>query len=343
MTFLDLCAGIGGLTLGLTRAGMTCVGQVEIDDYCNKILRRHWPDVRRWRDITTLDPAELPRATLVAGGYPCQPFSVAGQRKGARDDRHLWPFVFRIVAYHRPAWCLFENVAGHVSLGLDAVCSDLEGIGYTCGPLVVPACAVDAPHRRDRVWILANTQHTEWGPSEPSGHVALRPDAGWAQASGRPGASGAHGGAGPLADAHGLGRLQGGTGATGRQGPTLPLRGGTSVADSESLSLRARFRAQEEEKQWGRRSGDGRGPGVSPHANGLTGSKKFHAAAIPDEERQSCRIFAPEWRTWPAEPGVGRVAHGVPGRVDRLKGLGNAVVPQLAEMIGLAIVAAHEE
>ncbi len=254
MTFLDLCAGIGGLTLGLTRAGMTCVGQVEIDDYCNKILRRHWPDVRRWRDITTLDPAELPRATLVAGGYPCQPFSVAGQRKGARDDRHLWPFVFRIVAYHRPAWCLFENVAGHVSLGLDAVCSDLEGIGYTCGPLVVPACAVDAPHRRDRVWILANTQHTEWGPSEPSGHVALRPDAGWAQASGRPGASGAHGGAGPLADAHGLGRLQGGTGATGRQGPTLPLRGGTSVADSESLSLRARFRAQEEEKQWGRRS-----------------------------------------------------------------------------------------
>lgn len=286
MTFLDLCAGIGGLTLGLTRAGMTCVGQVEIDDYCNKILRRHWPDVRRWRDITTLDPAELPRATLVAGGYPCQPFSVAGQRKGARDDRHLWPFVFRIVAYHRPAWCLFENVAGHVSLGLDAVCSDLEGIGYTCGPLVVPACAVDAPHRRDRVWILANTQHTEWGPSEPSGHVALRPDAGWAQASGRPGASGAHGGAGPLADAHGLGRLQGGTG---------------------------------------------------------TGSKKFHAAAIPDEERQSCRIFAPEWRTWPAEPGVGRVAHGVPGRVDRLKGLGNAVVPQLAEMIGLAIVAAHEE
>ena len=89
--------------------------------------------------------------------------------------------------------------------------------------------------------------------------------------------------------------------------------------------------------------GDGRGPGVSPHANGLTGSKKFHAAAIPDEERQSCRIFAPEWRTWPAEPGVGRVAHGVPGRVDRLKGLGNAVVPQLAEMIGLAIVAAHEE
>lgn len=210
MTFLDLCAGIGGLSLGLTRAGMTCVGQVEIDDYCNKILRRHWPDVRRWRDITTLDPAELPRATLVAGGYPCQPFSVAGQRKGAGDDRHLWPFVFRIVAHHRPAWCLFENVAGHVSLGLDAVCSDLETIGYACGPLVVPACAVDAPHRRDRVWLLAHAGCAGWGASEPAGHVALRPDAGRPQASGGPGASGAHGRAGLLADAHGLGRLQGG-------------------------------------------------------------------------------------------------------------------------------------
>ena len=255
MTFLDLCAGIGGLTLGLTRAGMTCVGQVEIDDYCNKILRRHWPDVRRWRDITTLDPAELQRATLVAGGYPCQPFSVAGQRKGAGDDRHLWPFVFRIVAHHRPAWCLFENVAGHVSLGLDAVCSDLETIGYACGPLVVPACAVDAPHRRDRAWILANTQYPDWGPSEPAGHVALRPDAGRPQASGGPGASGAHGGAGLLADAHGLGRLQGGAGATGRQGPPLPRRGGSSVANTEGLSLRARFRAQEEAGQRCRRIG----------------------------------------------------------------------------------------
>lgn len=331
MTFLDLCAGIGGLTLGLTRAGMTCVGQVEIDDYCNKILRRHWPDVRRWRDITTLDPAELPRATLVAGGYPCQPFSVAGQRKGAGDDRHLWPFVFRIVAHHRPAWCLFENVAGHVSLGLDAVCSDLETIGYACGPLVVPACAVDAPHRRDRVWILANTQYPDWGPSEPAGHVALRPDAGRPQASGGPGASGAHGGAGLLADAHGLGRLQGGAGATGRQGPPLPRRGGSSVANTEGLSLRARFRAQEEAGQrWGR-SGDGRRPGGFPGGSADVFPGRSTSAGVSEQQRRS---FTPEWRTWPAEPGVGRVAHGVPGRVDRLKGLGNAVVPQLAEMFG---------
>lgn len=310
MTFLDLCAGIGGLSLGLTRAGMQCVGQVEIDDYCNKILRRHWPDVRRWRDIRTLDPAELPQATLVAGGYPCQPFSVAGQRKGAGDDRHLWPFVFRIVAGLRPAWCLFENVAGHVSLGLDTVCADLEAIGYACGPLVVPACAVDAPHRRDRVWLLAHAGCARGRTSEPAGDVADGANAGWPQAPGGSGTSGAHGGAGIL-------------------------------ADPESLSLRTGFRAREEAGQWRGRSGDGRRQGVSPHTDGLAGSEKFHAAAIANQERQSCRIFAPEWRAWPVEPGVGRVAHGVPGRVDRLKGLGNAVVPQLAEMFGRAIMAAH--
>lgn len=229
LTFLDLCAGIGGISLGLTRAGMTCVGQVEIDEYCNNILRRHWPDVPRWRDITKVEPAELPRAILIAGGYPCQPFSVAGKRQGAGDNRHLWPFVVRIVAYHRPAWCLFENVAGHVSLGLDAVCSDLEGLGYACGPLVVPACAVDAPHRRDRVWSLAHAGRARWRASEPAGDVAHRAPAGRPQTSGGPGASGAHGRARLLAHAHGLGRLQGGTGATGRPGQTLSRRGGASL------------------------------------------------------------------------------------------------------------------
>ena len=339
MTFLDLCAGIGGLTLGLTRAGMTCVGQVEIDDYCNQILRRHWPDVRRWRDITTLDPVELPRATLVAGGYPCQPFSVAGQRKGAADHRHLWPFVFRIVADLRPAWCLFENVAGHVSLGLDAVCADLEAIGYACGPLVVPACAVDAPHRRARVWLLAHAGCAGWGASEPAGDVLDRAFAGRPQASGGPGASSAYGGAGLLADAHGLGRLQGGTGATGRQRPPVPCRSGASVADPESLSLRARFRAREEAGQWWGRSGDGRRQGRRPDHD----ADILPIRAAAGVSGQPVRSFNPQWRAWPAEPGVGRVAHGIPGRVDRLKGLGNAVVPQLAEMFGRAIVAAHEE
>ena len=162
MTFIDVCAGIGGISLGLERAGMTCIGQIEIDDYCTEILKKHWPIVPRWRDITTISTTSLPPSDVITGGYPCQPFSVAGKRKGAKDDRHLWPFVCGIVASVRPAWCLFENVAGHVSLGLDTVLSDLESLGYASQPLIVPACAVDAPHRRDRVWILAHADGFRW-------------------------------------------------------------------------------------------------------------------------------------------------------------------------------------
>lgn len=137
---------------------MTCVGQVEINDYCTRVLERHWPSVRRWRDITTLDPRELPAADLVCGGYPCQPFSFAGKRKGPNDDRHIWPHVLKVVEAIGPAWCLFENVAGHISMGLDSVLFDLEERGYSCQPIVIPACAIGAPHRRDRVWILAHAE-----------------------------------------------------------------------------------------------------------------------------------------------------------------------------------------
>ena len=156
MTVIDLCAGQGGFSLGLEWAGMKCVGQVEIDERCNRTLKKYWPNVPRWTDLKTLDPNELPAADLIAGGYPCQPFSNSGQRKGEKDDRHLWPFIRGIIAAKRPSWCLFENVVGHISMGLDRVLSDMEGGGYSCFTLVLPACSIGAPHQRDRTWIIAN-------------------------------------------------------------------------------------------------------------------------------------------------------------------------------------------
>ncbi|NJB67537.1 DNA (cytosine-5)-methyltransferase 1 [Desulfobaculum xiamenense] len=159
----ELFAGIGGMSLGLAWAGFNVRWQVEIDEWCRRILESHWPDAIRFDDIRTLDPDSLAPVDLICGGYPCQPFSNAGKRKGSRDDRHLWPEVVRILRHLRrmerhPAWCLFENVDGHVSMGLDSVLSDLEGIGYTCWPLIVPACAVGARHQRNRVWIVANAK-----------------------------------------------------------------------------------------------------------------------------------------------------------------------------------------
>lgn len=151
---LDLFSGIGGFSLGLERAGMRTVAFCEIDPFCQKVLKKHWPDVEIFKDVRTLDYEGA--VDVICGGYPCQPFSTAGKRKGAADDRHLWPSMFRLIKKHRPSWVIGENVAGHVSMGLDDVLADLESEAYATRAFVIPACAVNAPHRRDRVWFVAN-------------------------------------------------------------------------------------------------------------------------------------------------------------------------------------------
>ena len=156
MRVLDLFSGIGGFSLGLERAGFETVAFCEIDPYCRKVLKKHWPEVPIFEDIRKLNGDEVDDIGLICGGYPCQPFSCAGKREGKNDDRHLWPEMYRIIKAIRPRWVIAENVAGHISMGLDTVLSDLEAEGYTCWTFVIPACAVDAKHRRDRVWIVAN-------------------------------------------------------------------------------------------------------------------------------------------------------------------------------------------
>ncbi len=160
MNVLDLFAGIGGFSLGLERAGFKTAAFCEIDPYCQKVLRKHWPDVPIYDDITKLDGSELDDIGLICGGYPCQGESLAGKRGGEKDDRWLWPEMYRIIKAVRPRWVIAENVAGHISMGLDTVLSDLEAANYVWWTFVIPACAVDAKHRRDRVWILAtDTEH----------------------------------------------------------------------------------------------------------------------------------------------------------------------------------------
>jgi len=247
MTFGSLFAGIGGFDLGLERAGMICKWQVEIDPYCNKILEKHWPNVKRYEDIKTVGSLEY--VDLICGGFPCQPFSQAGKQKGHEDDRYLWPEMLRVITQARPAWILGENVAGIVGLALDRVLLDLENTGYTTRTFIIPACAVDARHRRDRVWIVANRTDSRT--------QSVR---GWQDSVSE------------------------------------------DVANADNLSGRIVTQPNE------RRLSQG---------NGKTGCQ------------------------WLPEPDVGRVAHGIPRRVDRLKGLGNAVVPQIVEVIGKAIIKAN--
>lgn len=169
MKMLDLFSGIGGMSLAAKWAGIETIAFCEIEPFCQRVLKKHWPDVPIYEDVRKLNRRALEEKgviegdgtiDIISGGYPCQPFSVAGKRRGSEDDRHLWPEMFRLVRELRPSWIVGENVAGHVSLGLDEVLSDLENIGYTARAFVIPACAVGAPHRRDRVFIVAHVSDT---------------------------------------------------------------------------------------------------------------------------------------------------------------------------------------
>jgi len=297
-TLLSLFTGIGGLDLGLERAGMTTVGQVEIDPFCRQVLARHWSEVPRHDDIRTCiqwwTGQPRPHVDVIAGGYPCQPESLAGRRRGTDDERWLWPDMARLIHAVRPRFVIGENVMGHRTRGLRFVLRDLDRLGYTARAGIVSAAEMGAPHRRQRIFVLAaDTQRAElwlesgWrvGPDRTSATVAGRDGAAQhlADADSEAGRSEARlsvaGGGRP---ATGLGAVQ-----PGRRGG-----GGPNMADTVSP---------------GREPGQGLGwSGAPAVGNG--------------------------W--WTTEPNVGRVAHGIPGRVDRLRALGNACVPQVAEFVG---------
>jgi DNA (cytosine-5)-methyltransferase 1 len=261
LTVGSLFSGIGGLDLGLERAGMTVRWQAESDPYARQVLAKHWPDIPCYPDVRSL-PDDIEPVDLVAGGYPCQPFSLAGGRSGTDDPRHLWPHFARTLRVLRPRWALLENVPGHLSLGFDDVISDLAALGYDTEWTCIPAAAVGAPHLRWRLFVVAHA-NGQGEPVEP-----VDGDAG--------------------------------------QGVMVP--GPMAHADSQAWR-----------------------PTRTP------GETVFGPEAVERLGRRGGGLGD----SWLVEPDVGRVAHGVPHRVDRLRTLGNAVVPQVAELVGRMIVAAE--
>ena len=240
MRFGSLFSGIGGLDLGLERAGMQCEWQSEINPYASRVLKKHWPDVPNIGDIKNVRWEQLAPVDLICGGYPCQPFSVAGARNGTNDERHLWPYFANALRILRPRFALLENVTGHLSLGFGEVQADLAACGYDTQWDCIPAAAVGAPHLRDRIFVIA-TQ--------------------------------------------------------------------TELADTNGVSM-----------------GGNRSKGIATKTGGRG----------PDHRTRETADVG--WQWWQTEPKVGRVVDGIPYRVDRLRGLGNAVVPQVAEHIGNIIM-----
>jgi DNA (cytosine-5)-methyltransferase 1 len=155
---LDVCSGIGGFSLGLeATGGFDTVAFCEYDEFCRKVLNKHWPEVPIYKDLKEIgnEPTRLIQEfDLICGGIPCQPFSLAGKQKGKEDDRHLWPYMYEIIKHKKPTWVIVENVGGFVNVALDDVCLNLETEGYATQSFIIPACGVSAPHKRDRIWIL---------------------------------------------------------------------------------------------------------------------------------------------------------------------------------------------
>lgn len=324
LTHLSLFSGIGGLDLAAERAGFRTVGQCEFADYPYKVLCRHWPDVPKWRDICALnggdfyDRTGLRTVDVLSGGFPCQPFSVAGKRRGTEDDRYLWPEMLRVVQELRPAWVVGENVAGIINMALDKVLSDLEAQDYETRAFIIPACGVDAPHRRDRVAIVA--WHNDGKPNGREPLIAIpREDEG---KNAKP--------CGVCYDvAHPEGEGIGGLSVQcreSRQADTDAFWRCKIVANSDQPGIQGRQALGNVEIQR---------ENIVEHA--LRCGECSHVrdpASTRFQNRTAGEIFQPGeeqkpersgW--WPIEPNVGRVAHGVPHRVDRLRCLGNAVVP----------------
>lgn len=166
MTHASLFSGIGGFDLAAEWLDWQNVFNCEIDPFCRKVLAYHFPEAKQYEDVKTTDfTIHRGHIDVLTGGFPCQPFSLAGKRKGADDNRYLWPEMLRAIREIQPRWVVGENVFGIVNwsdgMVFEQVQSDLENEGYEVQPYIIPACAVDAPHRRDRVWFVAHRRDAQ--------------------------------------------------------------------------------------------------------------------------------------------------------------------------------------
>ena len=308
----SLFSGIGGLDLAAEWAGFETVGQCEYADYPTRVLEKHWPNVPRWRDIRDVTAESvrergIGRIDVLSGGFPCQPFSVAGKQKGKEDDRYLWPEMLRVIRELTPRWVVGENVPGILRIAGRTVCEDLEREGYSVAVFNYEAAAVGAPHRRERVSFVANYtgrvcddvaySDEEWELQSQRFFKALRE---W------------------------------------------PSDSSEDVADAVSPRLE-RWR-EELEQNPGRETKTDFGCDTSGHrgyasdTDDSTASRQreYRGEIHAGSEAKGFDICCGSgW--WATEPDVGRVAHGIPSRVDRLRCLGNAVVPQWAYPIFRAI------
>jgi len=456
---LDLFSGIGGFSLGLERTGnFETVAFCEIDKYCKLLLQKHWKGVKIYDDVKKItkegfEADGIPSPDVITGGFPCQPFSVAGKQKGTSDDRHLWPEMFRIIKAFKPRFVIGENVRGIINIQdgvvFETVCTDLESEGYEVQPFIIPAAGVGAPHRRERVWIIAireesmvnsdnirfeqhneteeeasrrrssatfeptgttnvvntisndegreisrsdeetrgiqkehRTENSTTGQSSRTSEIRRsndgyetmensrrtlqqrtelretnedeirKEDANQHQRSGSPSES-------DVADTYA--RLSNGQVEEVQPGWNFSLTGSEDVANTERERLQGSRRQESSRNFYGLEQGskgnenkirsesERRSRTPTDVANTESSIRYDNEAVAGNGEFKTQEVSGDgssvrgESAWWDFEPDVGRVAHGIPGRVYRLKGLGNSIIPQIAQEIGNAIIKAESE
>ena len=280
---ISLFNGIGGFQLAAHWAGWENVAHCEIDEWCNKVVAQHFPNSKCYTDIKQFNANEYRNSiNVISGGFPCQPFSLAGKQRGKDDDRYLWPEMLRVIREVKPQIVIGENVAGIVDLALDTVLSDLEGEGYKTEAFIIPACAINAPHRRDRVWIIAYTDNWWngwWKQQQESQQETVEPNenTNGFRCNGKEWES--------KSEIRGFGEF--GTGNNER------IYSEQIITDTESTRQQMCKNRQRKEQLRGSATRD-------------------------------------IWQEWTTEPPICGMDNGIPDRVDRIKALGNAIVPQVA-------------
>jgi DNA (cytosine-5)-methyltransferase 1 len=377
---LDLFSGIGGFSLGLEATGhFDTIAFCDYEPYCQKVLRKHWPWVTIYDDVKELNSERLSsnghtKIDIITGGYPCQPFSIAGRQKGEQDPRHVWPEMFRLVKELRPTWVIGENVSGHIKLGLDTVLENLESEGYSARAFSISASSVGAVHQRERVWIVGYSEHNGSSTTEKS-RVSEKTDDNSKEGQNKTiqfeRTGGSHNSEDventrcsqwpwsffgnqdedetregdayqfersgstskiDVADTEGKRAREDNQGLWSRT-ERIDRRQTTNVADTEGVSSYGREdREHTEQRDAERQVGGESGNDAHTDIEGLEGRWSQCELRESQEEGQ---IGWSQW--WQSEPNVGRVAHGVPKRVDRLKSLGNSLVPMIPYYIGMSI------
>ena len=325
---LDLFSGIGGFSLGLeATGGFETKAFCDIEKYPRQVLQKHWPHVKQYEDIKELNYERLKAdgidsIDIITGGYPCQPFSIAGRQKGEEDPRHLWPEYFRLVKELRPTWVIGENVSGHIKLGLDTVIEDLESEDYSVRPFSISASSIGANHQRERIWIVAY--------SERNGLLATEKQRSFEKTI---------------------------SNQSKGKNDTLNVERTSSVSETSSDVENSRRSQWPRAELRGENENETREENANQHQR--SSSPSSSDVANTNDERlqrqwQSRNQFTSNFNSscessdegqgtmgqgwWESEPNMGRVAHGIPKRVDRLKSLGNSLVPQIPYYIGKTIL-----